>query len=168
MFTAWSPSQIYRLKIERDLLDKYFPERVTWISPRHSTKVEVKFETNNNKSYALRINLHEDFPNSCPKLTIVSPKNLLRKNGQPLPENDSEFHTLGAEDGCISICHFYPLHWNAQDTLYEVFMKGRLWLEAYEGHLNSGQPISDYLPEQVDALVPLIDLLTLSILANRS
>ena len=68
----------------------------------------------------------------------------------------------------MSICHFYPLHWNAQDTLYEVFMKGRLWIEAYEGHLNSGQPINNYLPEQVDAMVPLIDLLTLSLLGNRS
>ncbi len=168
MMTAWSPTQIYRLKIERDVLDKYFPNRVTWISPRQSTKVEVKLETNKNNSYTLRIGLPEDFPNSCPKLTIVSPKNLRQKNGQPLPENSSEFHTLGAEGGCISICHFYPLRWNAQDTMYEVFMKGRLWLEAYEGHLNTGEPLNVYLPEQVSPLEPLIDLLTLSVLANRS
>ena len=168
MSTAWSPAQICRLKIERDVLEKYFPGRVTWVSPRGSTKVEVKLDTNNNHKYTLCIQLPEDFPNACPTLWIVSPKNLRQKNRQPLPENSSEFHTLAAKDGCISICHFYPLHWNAQDTLYEVFMKGRLWLEAYEGHLNSGQPINNYLPEQVDAMVPLIDLLTLSLLGNRS
>ena len=168
MFTGWSRSQIYRLNIERDLLQKYFPDRISWICPGGSTKVELKVDTNNNKKYVLRIDVPGDFPNSCPKLTIMSPKNLRLKNGQPLPENSSAFHTLGAEDGCISICHFYPLHWNAQDTLYEVFMKGRFWLEAYEAHLNTGEPINVYLPEQVDALVPLIDLLTLSMLGNRS
>ena len=168
MATAWSGSQISRLSLERDLLDKYFPNRVTWTAPRGSTKVELKLETNENKPYILRIDIPPDFPNSCPPLTVISPTNLRQKNGLPLPENDSEFHTLAAKDGCISICHFYPLHWNAQDTLYEVFMKGRLWLEAYEGHLKSGQPISVYLPEQVNPLIPLLDLLTLSALANRS
>ena len=166
MATAWSGSQISRLSLERDVLDKYFPNRVTWTAPRGATEVELKLETNNNKSYKLRIKIPADFPNSCPRLIVVSPKNLRQKNGQPLPENNSEFHTLGAEDGCIAICHFYPMHWNAQDTLYEVFMKGRLWLEAYEGHLKSGQPISVYLPEQVNPLTCLIDLLTLRTLSN--
>lgn len=167
MFTSRSPAQIQRLRIERDLLDKYFPNRVTWISPRESTKVEVKLETNSNKSYTLRIDLPQDYPNSCPPLTIASPKNLRQENGEPLPENSPEFHTLGAKDGCISICHFYPLHWNAQDTMYEVFMKGRLWLEAYESHLSTGKPISVYLPEQVNGLEQLIDFLALRMMANR-
>ena len=168
MCSAWTPAQVYRLKIERDLLEKYFPGRVTWSTCRGATTVEVKLDTNNNHKYTLRIEVPDDIPNSCPKLWIVSPKNLRQRNGEPLPENSSQFHTLAVKDGCMSICHFYPLHWNAQDTLYEVFMKGRLWIEAYEGHLNSGQPINNYLPEQVDAMVPLIDLLTLSLLGNRS
>lgn len=159
-----SRAQIYRLKIERDLLEKYFPGRVKW----SSKEVEIKQETNNNKNYTLRATLSEDFPNSCPTLTIVSPKNLRQKNGEPLPENNSSFHTLRAENGCISICHFYPLKWSPVDTLYEVFMKGRLWLEAYEGHLQSGQPINNFLPEQVDPLTQLVDLLTMSALADRS
>ena len=29
-----------------------------------------------------------------------------------------------------------------------MFMKGRLWIEAYEGHLNTGKDISFYLRDQ--------------------
>lgn len=155
----WSEVQIHRLTIERQLLDKYFPGRVTWISPLHSTKVEVKLVTNNGKNYVLRVDLPADFPNSCPNVVVVSPPVLLQKNGQPLPENSSAFHTLNHEGGCIAICHFYPPDWNAENTLFQVFMKGRLWLEAYQGHLETGQTLDVYLPEQVNHLVQLLDLL---------
>ena len=164
---SWSPAQIQRLAIERNILDKYFPNRVTWISPTTDTKVEVSMQTNNGRKYKLRIELSEDFPNSCPKLNIVSPTNLKQKNGQLLPENDSTFHTLERTNGCIAICHFYPPLWNAQDTLYEVFMKGRLWLEAYEVHRKSGKTLDEYLPEQVHGMDVLIDLLEWSLLNDE-
>lgn len=163
----WSAVQIQRLAIERQLLDKYFPGRVNWISPLHSTKVEVRMETNNGKKYTLRVYVADDFPNSCPKVVVTSPPRLLQKNGQPLLEASSDFHTLAAVDGFTTICHFYPLHWNAQNTLYQVFMKGRLWLEAYEGHLQTGNTLDVYLPEQVNQLEQLIDFLVISTLARQ-
>lgn len=163
----WSGVQIQRLTIERQLLDKYFPGRVTWISPLHSTKVEVRMETNNGKKYTLRVYVPDDFPNSCPKLVVVSPPKLLQKNGQPLLEVSDVFHTLTAVDGHTTICHFYPPYWNAQNTLYQVFMKGRLWLEAYQGHLETGQTLAVYLPEQVNELEQLIGFLAIARLAQQ-
>lgn len=162
---SWSPAQIKRLGIEKQLLDKYFPGRITWISPLNSTKVEVKLEANNGKSYTLRIYIPADFPNSCPKVVVVSPPKLFQKNGRELPQDSSAFHTLTGIDGHIAICHFYPPHWNAQNTLYQVFMKGRLWIEAYEGHLATGEALNVYLPEQVNPLTQMIDLL--SVLMTR-
>ena len=156
----WSPDQIRRLAIERQILDSYFPGRVTWISPHHSAKVEVKLQTNNDKNYALRVYLPGDFPNSCPIVVVASPASLVQRNGQPLPENSSSFHTLGDVDGHIAICHFYPPLWNTQNTLFQVFLKGRLWIEAYEGHLATGQTLDVFLPEQVNPLAAMIGFIS--------
>lgn len=90
---------------------------------------------------------------------------ILAQRSLSLPQDSSAFHTLTGIDGHIAICHFYPPHWNAQNTLYQVFMKGRLWIEAYEGHLATGEALSVYLPEQVNPLTQMIDLL--SVLMTR-
>ena len=56
-------------------------------------------------------------------------------------------HTLGSQDGCTKICHFRPELWKDNNTLYQVVMKGLIWLEAYEAHLRTGASLSKYLAE---------------------
>ena len=56
-------------------------------------------------------------------------------------------HTGYNIDGYSGICHFRPNLWRANNTLYQVFMKGLIWLEAYQSHLRTGQPLSKYLSE---------------------
>ena len=58
----------------------------------------------------------------------------------------SASHTLGRNnEGFLRICHYLCTHWNGLHTFYEVFVKGRLWLEAYEGHISTGNSIDYYL-----------------------
>ncbi|CAB3997128.1 Hypothetical predicted protein [Paramuricea clavata] len=145
---VWSLTQRERLAIEKSTLEKYFLLGVTWIDPQHETKVEVLLKSNSDKEYKLRVYIPTDFPNSCPALVVVSPPELFLMDGLRLPEISDSFHTLEDTDGFHRICHFYPPDWTPDITLYQVFMKGRLWIEAYEAHFDTGEDMDVFLGEQ--------------------
>ena len=144
---AWSATQRERLALEKGILEKYFPNnRVSWNDPlRVNSWVEITMTSNSNKAYKIRVYLASDLPNSCPEMVMVSPKNLKQRTGEALPDTSSEFHTLGMRDGYFKLCHYRPALWTADITLYQVFMKGRLWIAAYEGHLATGKNMDVYL-----------------------
>jgi hypothetical protein len=144
---SWSNYQLRRLQHEKEILAKYFPGRVRWSSVYGRTKVQVQLTSNSNRNYTLSITLGEDFPHSCPTLLVESPT-LSQRNGMPLPHNSLQFHTLHDPSGLVSICHFVVHAWTNENTLYQVFMKGRLWIEGYEGHLATGRNMDFYLRHQ--------------------
>ena len=143
----WSANQRQRLAFEKDLLEKYFRNRVTWMDPTGDTKVEVRVTCTNDRQYTLRIYLPSDYPNSVPDMIVRTPtmSRLRRRDGNELA--GSADHVLGSRDGCTKICHFRPDLWRDNNTLYQVFMKGLIWLEAYEAHLRTGATLSKYLSE---------------------
>ena len=73
----WTPAQRNRLATEKRILERFFPNRVTWIDPTGDTKVEVSLNTNNGNKYCLRIYLksdedtRSDFPNSVPEFGLL-------------------------------------------------------------------------------------------------
>ena len=136
----WNGVQMRRINVEREILDKYFPGKVRWIDLRGDTKVEVTMTTNNDKTYCLRLYLPHDFPNSVPDLVVCN-------SPAPMPNwgGRGETHTLKQRDGNLRICHYRPSHWSDCNTFYQIFMKGRLWLEAYEGYLRTGAPVDNFL-----------------------
>ncbi|CAB4042549.1 Hypothetical predicted protein, partial [Paramuricea clavata] len=123
---SWSQAQRERLATEKSELNRYFPGCVKWINPTGDTKVEVTLRTNNDNRYTLRIYI-ENFPNSVPEMVVVS-------SPKPMPNwgSSSTTHTLSKRDGCLKICHYHSSRWTDRISLYEVVMKGRVWLEAYE------------------------------------
>lgn len=143
----WSAVQQNRLAVEKSLLESYFRNRVTWIDPGHQTKVEVRVTCSNDKQYTLRVYLPSDFPNSCPNMVVKTSSKLRARNGHLLEEYPGDNHLGYTIDGYTGICHFRPNWWKGENTLYQVFMKGLIWLEAYEAHLRTGQPLSQYLSE---------------------
>jgi hypothetical protein len=146
---SFSPSQQSRIILEKNLLDKYFPGRVSWHTPDGGTAyVEVVMVSNSNRHYTLRIYISQDFPNSCPEMVLVSPSSLNLKNGSLMPNVSHEYHTIGTKDGYLLLCHFTPSKWTDENTLYQVFMKGRLWIEGYEGHLHTGKRMDEFLKAQ--------------------
>lgn len=143
----WAPAQQRRLGLEKQILEKSF-HTVRWHNPQSmgETKVDVDFKTNSGGRYTLRIDIPSDFPNSCPDLLLASSSKSIRKrNGEPLPGLSESFHTLGKQDGCYKLCHFRANNWDTNNTLYLVFLKGRLWLEAFENHLKTGYDLDHYL-----------------------
>lgn len=147
---SWSEAQQTRLGIEKDILDHEFTG-VSWLNTTSAgnTQVEWKSITNNGKNYTLRIYIPKNFPGDCPILVVSkSPYGspLKTKYGSPLTEGSSQNHTYTAYEGFTRICHFKECHWSDDNTLSQVFMKGRLWLEAYECHRESGANLERYLP----------------------
>ena len=137
-----------RLGVEKDILDSEL-NHVTWFNPTSAgnTRVEWQVNTNNGRSYTLRIYIPGNFPNECPKLVVSrSPygPSLKKRDGSDL--SGVSDHTYGDYDGFTQICHFNPSQWGNASTLYQVFMKGRMWLEAYEIHRSSGEDLDTYLP----------------------
>lgn len=144
----WSATQRQRLAFEKSLLEKYFrSNRVSWIDPTGDAKVEVRVTCTNDKQYTLRIYVPQDYPNSVPHMIVKTPwmTTLKKRDGREL-EGIAD-HTLGSRDGCTLICHFKPALWKDNNTLYQIFMKGLIWLEAYEAHLRTGATLSRYLAE---------------------
>ncbi|KAK2563439.1 hypothetical protein P5673_013142 [Acropora cervicornis] len=143
----WSNSQQKRLAMEKTLLEKYFGDRVSWISPGHQTKVELQISCSNDKQHTLLIYIPDDFPNSCPNMVVKGP---MLRSFIPmlyLHQYPGDNHTGHNIDGSSGICHFRPSLWTSSNTLYQIFMKGMIWLEAYEAHLRTGEPMSRYLSE---------------------
>lgn len=146
----WSRNQQAQLAAEKSRIEKYFPNgQIRWNNPNslYYAWVQITMNSNSNKLYTLRIYIPSDFPNSCPDMVMVSPSDLRQRNGAALPHESSVFHTIGERDGYIKICHTRPALWT-QTWLYEIFLKGRLWIEAYEGHLATGNNMDVYLKHQ--------------------
>ena len=74
---------------------------------------------------------------------------VVRSSPRPMPRwgVDGRKHTLGYRDDFLMICHYRTSRWTDRSTLYEVVMKGRFWLEAYEGYLMTGKCLSTFLGE---------------------
>ena len=81
-------------------------------------------------------------------MIVSSPSVFLRtRDGYVLDSESTAYHVLSSKHGCTQICHFRSDLWSGENTLYQVVMKGMIWLEAYEAHLRTGQPMSRYLSE---------------------
>jgi len=143
---AWSESQRRRLALEKDILYKYFPA-FQWINATDSsnTKIEGNVCTNSRNIYKLRVYVPSDFPNSRPDMVITSPYPLYGYNGKDLKDHGTSgsMHILGERDGYVKVCHYKE--WTPELTLYLVVLKGRLWVEALDGHKKTGHQLDHYL-----------------------
>ncbi|WP_157517554.1 hypothetical protein [Micromonospora rifamycinica] len=144
---SWTPLQRQRLAQERLILGHYFPT-LTWFNPTdpQSTFVEGPVNTNSGRYYSLRIHVPAAFPNRCPDMVVTAPHPLTDHHGRRITEASASMHTLGLRDDRTRICHFKENLWVPNNTLYLVALKGRIWLEAYEGHLRTGRPLDSFLP----------------------
>jgi len=101
-------------------------------------------QTNSEKVYTIKIDLSK-FPEEVPDAFITNPKPLKTYTGEAMLTASHIMHTLPGIDGCTKVCHYGPQHWHPNVSLYKVIVKIRIWLEAYETHLKTGEPLSNYL-----------------------
>lgn len=101
--------------------------------------------TNAHNVYTLHIEL-DQFPNSVPKVFVR--KMLRTYYGDFMNDCSANMHTLTSEHGWTRICHYGYESWTPNVSLYKIYVKCRLWLEAYEAHLQTGKPLDTWLTHQ--------------------
>lgn len=131
-----------RFDIEYSILSRYFKSNQFRLTQR-----ELLFaaQTNSLKVYTIRIDLTDNYPYNVPKVFITNPKPLCDKWGRAMTAASHPMHTLTAENGCTRICHYGSIDWGPHATLYQILLKVRFWLEIYEHHLKTGEPLDKYL-----------------------
>jgi ubiquitin-protein ligase len=135
-----------RLQHEIAILEKYFPRKYKFENLYLENELlDVGVKTQSGKVYRLNIKLKPDYPNSMPSVYVVYPLPLFKHDGSIISGPSHDMHTLSNDGQKVQICHFKPENWNPNQSLYKVILKARIWLEAYEGHLATGNPIDYYL-----------------------
>ncbi len=147
---AWTPEQQKRLTKELEVIREYFPGFQTRYLGLNVC-LEGWMKTNVSNKYFLRMFVPPDMPNSIPEVVILFPEHLIDYHGRRLIDyhHNSNMHLLAPRDNSPNICTFKPTHWNPSLTFYNVLVKVRIWLEAYEGHRISGKPLDYYLKHQL-------------------
>lgn len=136
-----------RLKKEMRLLQSYNVQARLFNLNTRNPYVLMPAITNRgriygNKPYTLRMDLN-GFPINSPD--VSTSRMLYTKGGKPLNKPQHGMHCLGTKHGGTLICH-YGSSWSPNVTLFKVFLKCRMWLEAYEEHLETGMKLDYYLP----------------------
>ena len=136
-----------RFHAEVDALQRSLPPNMFKFFDMDSDKPYVKMVaiTNSKNMYTLRVDL-DQFPESIPKVFIT--KMLKSKSGEDLNSPSHAMHTLASEHGYTRICHYGNTSWRPDVALNKVYLKCRVWLEADEAHLQTGDNICDYLGTQ--------------------
>ena len=153
-------AQKIRLENERRDLERNFQrDKISWTFLAEKTYVEVEVSCTNEEKYILRVYIPNDFPNSCPSVVVISPNGILRRaNGSFLRTASRNDHILSSKDGYTQICLFRSDIWMGDATLSQVVKKGVIWLEAYELHLQTGDPIDKFLQAEETLLVDGVPL----------
>jgi len=130
-----------RSAVEERLLAHFFPTfRLTG-----RTAIGT-LETNSHALYSVAVELHH-FPFGPPTVKVVSPR-LTNHSGQLLALSvaSRRMHHLGPDQhGALRLCLHVPGQHDPRDTLYKSLIKARLWLEAYETHIRTGEMIDALL-----------------------
>ena len=137
-----------RLLAEEALLTRKFPAnafRFFQTETPERAYLRIGAKTNQGNIYTLHMDL-AGFPMQQPKVFVT--KMLKSKTGRELNEPSASMHTLTSENGWTRICHYGSNSWTPNVSLYKVYVKCRLWLEMYETHLRTGNPIDYYLNHQ--------------------
>jgi len=139
-----------RLKKEFIALTKILKENEFKFAGFNTAKpyLAVALLTNSKKAYTVKIDLSSaNYPDSSPpEAYIINPKPLLTYTGESMLGASHVMHTLSGKDDCVQVCHYGGQDWHPGVLLYQIIIKIRIWLEAYEAHLKTGQGLSDYLP----------------------
>ena len=147
---SWSIEQQNRLNKEWEILQKYFPN---FQFKYYGTQLclEGWMYTNKQIGYYLRLYVPYDMPNSVPDVVITYPNPVFDYWGKNLADyqTSATMHLLNPRDGYPKICTYKSTFWNPNRTFYNVLMKVRLWLEAFEGHKSTGNYLDKYLPHQL-------------------
>lgn len=136
-----------RLKIEQTILERSFPGRYQLRAEGMFIILEVLLRVSAGSHFRLMLRIAPDYPSSIPQAFIKEPAILKDFHGHDLVRISPShpMHLLKPEARMVQLCHYRQENWHSNVTLYKVVLKCLIWLEAYQNHLQSGRPLTDFL-----------------------
>lgn len=146
----WTTEQRQRLYIEHETLLR---EGFTQFSVYHNQDNDIYYASgyatsSSGRRYGLYITIPSGYPWQRPLMYVTDPLPLLMRDGRRLVSLGvaHSMHTLQpSSNGMVQICHWREARWHSGILLFKVFLKGLLWIEAYEQHLATGRDISEFV-----------------------
>jgi ubiquitin-protein ligase len=151
--TGTCPSTLHlvdlaRLKIETTVMEETFKGSFSLVQDAAGVaRLEVDVAVPSGGTYRLLLVATADYPSSMPEAYIINPIVLRDFHGRELLaiSPSHQMHLLKPNSRFIRLCHYKPENWHPNVTMYKVVLKCLIWLVAYENHLQTGRPITDYL-----------------------
>ena len=144
----WTPEQRQRLSLEHQILiGEGFDQFKVYYDPANDSYSASGYATAN-RQYYLYLPIPTAYPYQRPPLYVTDPNPLLMCDGRPVSSMGVShyMHTLTPHAaGWPQICHWRDARWHSGIVLQKVFLKGLLWIEAYEQHLTTGRDIADFV-----------------------
>lgn len=152
----WSTDQRDRIRLEHALLQQegFGQFSVYWYESTDTYQASGYTLSNSGHRYHLALPIPSGFPFTRPALYLTEPSPLLTADGRTVASLgvSHNMHTLSPSPaGFVQICHWRDDRWHARILLHKVFLKGLLWIEAYEQHLATGQPLADFVKTMAGA-----------------
>jgi hypothetical protein len=146
----WTQRQRDRLALEHAILQQEgFTQFSVWRYEKTDTYIASGLATSNSqRRYGLEIPIPPAFPEARPPMYLTEPFPLLNAKGIRVSALgiSHAMHTLTPLDsGIVQICHWRENRWHAGIFLQQVFLKGLIWIEAYEQHLRTGNDLCDFV-----------------------
>jgi hypothetical protein len=145
----WSAEQRQRLYLEHQILQQ---EGFTQFSVYHDQRTDTYYASgfalsNAGRRYGLHVSIPPRFPHERPPMYVTEPYPLRMADGGIVSALgvSHKMHTLAPENGYVQICHWRDARWHAGILLHKVFLKGLIWIEAYEQHLATGRDLADFV-----------------------
>ena len=102
--------------------------------------------SNQDKTYKI-VMLLDSYPESPPPAYALEPL-LMQREGSTLATlgASQKMHTLAPDlHGNPQLCLYHDRAWSTSVTLLTMVLKARIWLEAYESYLYTGEPLDAVL-----------------------
>jgi hypothetical protein len=146
----WTIEQRQRLALEHQVLQREGFDQfgVYHYASDDSYSASGTASANSGRQYRLWIPIPSGYPNQRPPLYVTSPDPLRMFDGSIVSflGVSHQMHTLAPlSNGWPQICHWRDTRWHSGILLQKVFLKGLLWIEAYEQHLATGRSIAEFV-----------------------
>jgi hypothetical protein len=149
----WTPDQHKRLLIEHQVLQRQgegFDQFSVYYDPSsYAYWAAGRAVANSGRKYRLYIPIPSGYPLQRPPLYLTDPCPLRMADGTLISSLgiSHRMHTLTPHptNGWVQICHWRDSRWHGGILLQKVFLKGLIWIEAYEQHLATGSPLADFV-----------------------
>jgi hypothetical protein len=154
---VWTAEQRQRLVLEHEVLQR---EGFTQFSVYQDRAADTYYASgvtlsNAGYRYGLHISIPSGFPYQRPLMYVTDPLPLLMADGTPVSRLgvSHQMHTLEpSSNGMVQICHWRDPRWHSGILLQKVFLKGLIWIEAYEQHIATGRPLAEFVRTMAEPL----------------